>query len=82
MMRRTIMLITFAALSSLLISSSAYADRIYSSMEKCNKKCHGVCFMESSGAHCYWGAIKQAPKKVDPTVAPPKSTDGAATPRN
>jgi hypothetical protein len=46
-------------LSLSAMSMDALADRLYSSMEECNAKCHGVCMPDpqnSNSGMCYWGA--------------------------
>lgn len=81
-MRNSAATLVIAAVSLLAISNAALADRIYSSMEKCNRKCHGVCFMVPDGANCHWGALAKREIKVDPKITPLKSTGGKVSPRN
>ncbi|MBV5265988.1 hypothetical protein [Pinisolibacter aquiterrae] len=81
-MRTWVATLMIAGTTLVSVSSTAWADRIYSSMEKCNRKCHGVCFMEAEGAHCYWGALKQPGKKVvEPKMKPVRPGD-IKPPRN
>lgn len=81
-MRKVSAVLAIAVASLFAIPGAAFADRIYSSMEKCNRKCHGVCFMEEAGAHCYWGALEKRPLKADPKLPPRRTNEGKMPPRN
>lgn len=81
-MRNSAAVLVVAVASLFAIPNVALADRIYSSMEKCNRKCHGVCFMEAEGAHCYWGALEKRKVKLEPRMTPRRDTDGKKPPRN
>jgi hypothetical protein len=74
--------IAIAALAMAVLTGNAFADRIYTSMEKCNRKCHGICFMEPDGARCHWGAMKKTAPKSTPKTVAPKGNDGKPAPRN
>lgn len=52
----TLAVVATAALGATM-STSAFADRQYSSMAACNASCHGICFMNGDGGMCVWGAL-------------------------
>lgn len=57
MFRKLILAVVATAALGATMSTSALADRQYSSMAACNSSCHGICFMNGDGGLCVWGAL-------------------------
>lgn len=58
MFRKLILAVVAAAALGATMSTSAFADRQYPSVEACKASCHGICFMNGDGGFCVWGALK------------------------
>jgi hypothetical protein len=57
MFRKLTLTIIAAAALGAALSTAAFADRVYSSVEACKASCHGTCFMHPDGGLCVWGAL-------------------------